>query len=181
MVRTLIKGVIAIALIAIIALVINKVTFTTAKTNSNKSNITSTSKILPLFEFYTLDDVPFSKYNVEKNTSLIIVYFDPDCSLCEKSGEVFGKFNKLHKSSQVIFVSHNTNQKIRAYQKRFNLDTLANVKFLKCKKDDFYTLFKTYSTPSYFIYNTKQQLVKIIDDDVPVKTILRYIKAAQVD
>lgn len=142
------------------------------KTNSDK---------LPLFEFFTLNAVPYSKYNLKKNKSLIIVYFDPDCSLCEKSGEVFSTFKKLHANSQVLFVSHNSKEKIEAYRAKYNLEDIPNIKFLQCNAENFYKFFNESSTPTYLIYNTKQELIKVINDDIPVKTILRYIKAAEID
>ncbi len=180
--RTVVKVIIVLSLIGILIIVFNKAKQTSEKVSENELSTVEISNIkLPLFEFYTLDSIPFSKYDLEKNESLILVYFDPDCSLCKKSGKLFNTFKKFHKASQVIFVSHNSKEKIIAYQKQFKLDSISNVKFLRCSKGDFFTLFKQTITPSYFIYNTKQELIKIINDDVPVKTILRYIKAAQID
>jgi len=146
---------------------------------------TTISKIktdkIPLFEFTSLNSTPFSKYNLTKNKATIIVYFDPDCSLCEKSGKIFSMFKKIHTNSNVLFVSPNTKEKIQTYQERFNLKSISNIQFLQCNEDDFYNLFKESNTPTYLIYNTQQELIKVINDDVPVETILRYIKAAQIE
>ena len=172
---------IGIGLVMIIFIVVNKA-INIEEAVKEKTTITkSNSDNLPLFEFFTLDAVPYSKYSLEKDKSVVLVYFDPDCSLCGKSGEVFSTFKKVHKNSEVLFVSHNTKEKIEAYRELYNLDAIANIKFLQCNADDFYKLFNESITPTYFIYNNKQELVKIINDDVPVKTILRYIKAAQTD
>jgi peroxiredoxin len=179
--RKIIISVIVIGLFSIIFVVVNKA-IKIEQAVTEKTDITKTgSDKLPLFEFFTLNAVPYSKYNLEKNQSLIIVYYDPDCSLCEKSGEIFSTFKKLHASSQVLFVSHNTKEKIEAYREQFNLEEIPNIKFLQSNADEFYKLFNESSTPTYLIYNTKQELIKIINDDIPVKSILRYIKAAQID
>jgi len=179
--RKIVISVIVIGLVAIVFIVINKAV-TIKESVKDKTEITKTkSDKLPLFEFFTLDAVPYSKYNLEKDKSLIIVYYDPDCSLCEKSGEVFSTFKKVHSSSQILFVSNNTKEKIEAYREQFNLEEIPNIKFLQCSADDFYKLFNESSTPTYLIYNTKQELIKVINDDIPVKTILRYIKVAQID
>jgi peroxiredoxin len=139
------------------------------------------SKKMPLFEFTTLKGDLFSKYNLIKNKATIIVYFDPDCSLCEKSGTLFSKFESLHKDSNVLFVSPSTTERIKEYQKQFNLENILNISFLQCNDNDFYNTFKESSTPTYLIYNKNQKLLKIINEDVPVKIILRYIKAAQIE
>jgi peroxiredoxin len=179
--RKIIISVIVIGLFSIIFIVVNKA-INIEQAVTEKTDITKTSSDkLPLFEFFTLNAVPYSKYNLEKNQSLIIVYYDPDCRLCEKSGEVFSTFKKLHANSQVLFVSYNTKEKIKAYRDQHNLEDISNIKFLQCNEDEFFNLFNESSTPTYFIYNTKQELIKIINDDVPVKTILRYLKAAQID
>tara|TARA_R110001583_G_C5666833_1_gene410283 strand:- start:4672 stop:5220 length:549 start_codon:yes stop_codon:yes gene_type:complete len=140
-----------------------------------------TSKNMPLFEFTTLEGAIFSKYNLTENKATIIVYFDPDCSLCQKSGTVFSKFKTLHKNSNVLFVSPSSIKRIKKYQEQFNLETISNITFLQCKEDAFYNTFKELSTPTYLIYNKNQKIIKIINDDVPVKIILRYIKAAQIE
>jgi peroxiredoxin len=113
--RKIIISVIVIGLFSIIFVVVNKA-IKIEQAVTEKTDITKTgSDKLPLFEFFTLNAVPYSKYNLEKNQSLIIVYYDPDCSLCEKSGEIFSTFKKLHASSQVLFVSHNSKEKIEDY------------------------------------------------------------------
>ena len=137
-----------------------------------------TSKNMPLFEFTTLVGANFSKYNLIKNKATIIIYFAPDCSLCKKSRTIFSKFKALHKDSNVLFVSPSSSEKINEYQKQFNLE---NIMFLQCKANDFYNFFKESSTPTYLIYNKSQKIIKVINDDVPVKTILRYTKASQIE
>jgi protein-disulfide isomerase len=179
--RRFIIGVIGIGLLSVIFIVVTKAVNTSELVQEKITVVESNSNRIPLFEFSTLDSLTYSKYDLNDNKSLILVYFDPDCGLCEKSGQVFNTFKKVHEASQVVFVSHNTKGKIIGYQERFNLDTVTNIQFLQCNADDFYTLFKETNTPTYFIYNTKQELVKIINDDVPVETILRYIKAAQIE
>jgi peroxiredoxin len=179
--RKIIISSIVIGLVAIVFIVINKAVTIEEATKDKTETTKLNSDKLPLFEFFTLDAIPYSKYNLEKNQSLIIVYYDPDCSLCAKSGEVFSTFKKLHASSQVLFVSHNTKEKIEAYRAQFNLEEIPNIKFLQSNADEFYKLFNESSTPTYLIYNTKQELIKIINDDIPVKSILRYIRAAQID
>ena len=104
--RKIIISIIVIGLLTIVFIVVNKA-LDIGKAVKEKTPITkSNSNELPLFELLTLDNVPYSKYNLKKNQSLIIVYFDPDCDLCEKSGQVFNTFKKAHESSQVLFVSH---------------------------------------------------------------------------
>ncbi|MGZ0016472.1 TlpA family protein disulfide reductase [Yeosuana sp. AK3] len=179
--RKVIIGIIVIGLSTILFIVINKAVNTLGVVKEKKTITKSTSDKIPLFEFLTLDAVAYSKYDLKKNQSVIIVYFDPDCGLCQKSGEFFSTFKKFHEASQILFVSHNMIEKISDYQKHFKLYDVPNIKFLQCNEDNFYSLFKESSTPTYFIYNTKHELIKVINDDVPVKTILRYIKAAQID
>jgi peroxiredoxin len=173
---------IILTLITVLFFVIKKgVDIKTAHLDKTEHLKEETSKNIPLFEFTTLEGGIFSKYNLIKNKATIIVYFDPDCSLCEKSGTLFSKFESLHKNANVLFVSPSSIEKIKNYQEQFNLKNITNITFLQCKEDDFYTVFKESGTPTYLIYSKNQKLVKIINDDVPVKIILRYMKAAQIE
>jgi len=142
---------------------------------------TKTTKRMPLFEFKMLDGTVFSKYDLPKDKATVIVYFDPDCRLCEKSGILFSTFKTMYEKSTVLFVSVNTTERIKVYRKKYGLENKSNILFLQSSEDDFYNLFKESNIPTYLIYNRSQYLVKIINDDVPVKIILRYIKAAQLE
>jgi peroxiredoxin len=180
--RKIIIIAIILGLLTILFFVIKKgVDIKTAHKDKTEHLKEETSKNMPLFEFTTLEGGIFSKYNLIKNKATIIVYFDPDCSLCEKSGTLFNKFKTLHKNSNVLFVSSNSIERIKEYQKQFELENIPNITFLESKGDEFYNFFKESNTPTYLIYNKSQKLVKIINDDVPVKIILRYIKAAQIE
>jgi len=141
----------------------------------------NTAKRMPLFEFKKMDGSIFSKYDLPKDKATVIVYFDPDCELCKKSGMLFSTFKTLHEKSTVLFVSSSTTERIKIYQKKYGLENKSNILFLQSSEDDFYNLFKESSTPTYLIYNRSQYLVKIINDDVPIKIILRYIKASQLE
>ncbi len=155
-----------------------KVKYSTKTEKKNGGNI---SKKMPLFEFTTLKGKVFSKYNLAENKATIIVYFDPECNLCKKSGIVFSKFEKIHKNSNVLFVTSSSINKIKKYREDYNLKNVKNISFLQCKEEVFYDTFKELKTPTYLIYNIDKKLIKIINDDVPIKIILRYIKAAQVN
>lgn len=177
--RKLVVSLIVLCLLGLITLVILKAKETSKLVDNIE--VVSNIKKLPLFEFNTLDSISFTKFNLIKGKSLVIVYFDPDCDLCEKSGKFFYAFQEFHKDSDVLFISSNTPKKILNFQKRHNLESIPNITFLRSNQDDFFKLFNTITTPTYFIYNTKQILVKEINDNVPVETILRYIKASQIE
>ncbi|WP_298951976.1 hypothetical protein [uncultured Nonlabens sp.] len=146
-----------------------------------ESDITSLNNQIPLFEFLQQDGTPFSKYDLDKQRNLILVYFDPDCGLCEKSGAFFKTFAKLHASSQVIFTSPASWDNMIDYKERHELDKVSNVSFLQCDSDQFFTLFKEAGTPTYFIYDKKQELVKTINDQLPAPLLIKYIKGAQME
>ncbi|MCV6628673.1 MAG: hypothetical protein OIF50_02315 [Flavobacteriaceae bacterium] len=176
-----IKLIITLLLTSIVYIVVQKAKATSQYLYEKKLKSITTHQSIPPFEFSTIDNTSFSKDDLVKDKNLVIIYFDPDCSLCEKSGKIFQSFKGIHKPSQVIFVSHSSIEKILDFQIKFQLDKISNILFLKCNQGDFQTLFNQSNTPTYLIYNKKQELVKAIIDDVSVKTILRYIKAGQID
>ncbi len=176
------KGAFLIIIVSIISLIsIVLYQFNNLKLDNNKDTVVKNFKSnIPLFEFTTLYGNTFSKYNLDKNRSTIIIYFDPNCGLCEKSAKIFYKFQKVHKESQVLFVSSSNVLQIENFIKKFQLSKISNIKFYTIEFDTFYKLFNEANTPTYIIYNTKGKHIKTINEEVPVKILLRYIKAAQV-
>ena len=71
--------------------------------------------------------------------------------------------------------------KIRAFGKDYKLDKISNIKLLQCDVNEFYSLFNELSTPAYFIYNKSGKKIKLINEQVPGKILIRYIKASQLD
>jgi peroxiredoxin len=175
------KGAFLIIIISIISLVsVVLYQFNSLKLDNNKNTIVKNSESnIPLFEFTTLKGDIFSKYDLDKNRSTIIIYFDPDCGLCKKSAKIFYRFQKAHKDSQVLFVSSSTTLQIESFIKKFKLNEVININFYTVEFDTFYKLFNETNTPTYIIYNTKGEHIKTINEEVPVKILLRYIKAAQ--
>jgi len=172
--------IIIISIISLVSVVIYQ--FNNLKLDNNKDTVVKNSKSsIPLFEFTTLQGDIFSKYDLDKNRSTIIIYFDPDCGLCQETAKIFYKFQKIHKDSQVLFVSSGDNLDIENYIKKFKLNEVSNINFYTIEFDDFYKLFNETNTPTYIIYNTKGKLIKTINEQVPVKILFRYIKAAQVN
>ncbi|HIP33212.1 MAG TPA: hypothetical protein EYG89_00415 [Bacteroidia bacterium] len=144
-----------------------------------KTETNTTKTHLPLFEFTTLENTIFSKYDLDKNKATIIVYFDPDCGKCKIPANFFYTFKKAHKTIQVLFVSSNTIKKTKDYALEYKLDEVENVNFYIADFDYFYNTFKETNTPTYFIYNIKSKHLVTINDEVPAKILLRYIKVAQ--
>ncbi len=141
-----------------------------------KTELKLKTEQIPFFNFNTLEGELFSINNLQKGKPLIIIYFSPECGLCAKSGKLFYKFRKLYKNCQVLFVSSDSNKKIISYIKKYNLNKISNITFLTTSERRFFETFKESSTPSYFFYNSKGKHIKTINDNVPAKIILRYIK-----
>jgi len=175
------KGALLIIIIGITLLVsIVLYQFTNLKLNKTTVVASNTAKLnIPLFEFTALNGSTFSKYNLDKNKATIIIYFDPECGLCERPAKICYKFQKIYKDTQVLFVSSNTVKKIQGYIKKFHLENIPNINFYTVDFNTFYKLFNGVDTPTYFIYNTKGKHIKTINDEVPLETLFRYTIAAQ--
>lgn len=168
-------------LIGTIGIIVNKANELIRKESLETGWKHTNEKTIPAFGFTALDRSVFSNEDLDSEKGTIIIRFDPDCELCEKTGKVFSKFKKVHEKSNILFVSSNTLEKIGEYSKRFNLDSIENITFLRAEDEVFLKQFGELGTPTYFIYSPKGELIKIIDDDIPVKILLRYVKASQID
>lgn len=77
-----------------------------------------------------------------------------------------------------MFVSSEERAKIDAFASKHHLKEQASVKILQSGEGEFYKLFNTSALPSILIYDKQRQLVVKIDDLVPIKTVIKYLRAA---
>jgi len=127
--RKIAISIISVLMISILYTVFQKSRVAIEKVKPQKKIVEIESNKIPLFEFKNWDGSTFSKNNLSKEKSIIIVYFDPQCGLCEKSGQLFNRFYKIHNDSEVLFVTSNTHEITLNYVERFGLDTIANIRF----------------------------------------------------
>ena len=92
---------------------------------SNRKAFAEHPKVLPEYNFLTIDKNPF-EIDTVMTSSLIIVFYSPDCTFCEHEGADLSRNSKDFTDSKILFVTIECTDSARAYSKRFGIDTITN-------------------------------------------------------
>ncbi|WP_259067202.1 peroxiredoxin family protein [Mucilaginibacter sp. X4EP1] len=132
-------------------------------------------KRLPAFTFYNLDSTRFSNINLGIGVNTCIIYFDPDCDFCESEISSIIANITAFKNTQLLLISFNSPEKIRAAEQKFKLNQFKNIRLLWDKDVQFDSLFGKSIIPSTFIYNKDQLLLKEYHGLVSIKAITQWL------
>ena len=70
---------------------------------SNRKAFAEHPKVLPEYNFLTIDKNPF-EIDTVMTSSLIIVFYSPDCTFCEHEGADLSRNSKDFTDSKILFV-----------------------------------------------------------------------------
>lgn len=132
-------------------------------------------QVLPDFEFFTLDSVPYRKSDILSGHSILIIYFNPDCDQCDyEAKEIKANINKFY-NTQILMISNSISDNIRIFADKFNLTEEPSVRFLMDTKGLYYQIFDARNTPNIFIYNKDHQLLKHYEGQTKIEAILKHL------
>ncbi len=130
---------------------------------------------LPPFQFYTLDDKPFTDKDRDPNKALIIFYFDPYCEHCQQQTEWITQKPEVFKNTQLLFVSTETKAAIQQFYEKYLKGKGLDVVMLKDKEYMFDNYFGYTVAPRIFIYDKKGHYVKDFTREVDAEVLRRYL------
>ena len=128
--------------------------------------------IVPSFKLINIADSSyFTKDNLKKKKSTVIIIFSPTCENCvEETKELKQKIG-LFKKAQIVMVSPLDFSYLRTF---YNDNNIAQYPAITMGRDPGYflgTFYKVRSLPSIFVYNKKGNLVKSFIGSTPVEEI----------
>jgi thioredoxin-related protein len=128
--------------------------------------------IVPSFKLTNIADSSyFTKDNLKKKKSTVIIIFSPTCENCiDETKELKAKIG-LFKKAQIIMVSPLEFNYLRKF---YDENNIADYPTITMGRDPSYflgTFYKVRSLPSIFIYNKKGNLVKSFVGSTAVEEI----------
>ena len=141
-----------------------------------KNAIAEQLQTIPEFEFFTLEQQPFTKAELQPNLNTIFIYFKSDCDFCQYEAQnISDNFNSF-KNEQIIFVSTEPITSIQQFSEKHKLNNRQNITFLYDNSSLFYSEFDATSIPYILIYDKNQELIKKHKGQLNVKGILRALQ-----
>jgi thiol-disulfide isomerase/thioredoxin len=165
--RLVARVVVFVLFSAVIILIVLKI--------SNRKAFAQHPKVLPEYNFLTIDENPFEMDTV-MTSSLIIVFYSPDCTFCEHEGAELSRNSKDFIDSKILFVTIECTDSARAYSKRFGIDAIKNFYSLVDTSYQAFLSFGIKAIPTTLIYDRNRRLVKVFEGEVNAKKILKTIR-----
>lgn len=169
--KKIIKLTILIFVLSLIGFLSYKV-FT--KTQEKKA-IANSIKTIPEFSFTTLGNSVFSRNNLNSNLQTIFIYLNSECEFCQHEAHSISESTDEFNDIQLVFISTEPIEKIKAFSEKHNLNNKENIIFLNDKSNNFSTLFSATSIPFILIYDKEQNLIKAHKGQLNAKEMLRII------
>lgn len=133
---------------------------------------------LPEFSFTTLKDRVFTNKGLSNDKSLVVIYFNSGCEYCDEKAKQVAYYSKEFKNSIVLFISSEDKSAITKFTQKHKLAEYDNYIMLQSQNNGFYKAFGTDFIPAVLVFSSKGKLLVKIDDVVPIKTVIKYVRAA---
>ena len=136
------------------------------------------AQTIPPFRMQLTNGKIFSVQNVSKKTSLIIIYFAPDCEHCQVL--IHGLLKRINefKKAQIILVSFEPLNMVLNFEKEYHLTAYPNI---KCGTEipTFYfkNLFNIAKTPFTALYNKNGKLIISYKNETPLDDLIKHLNA----
>ncbi|AOR27661.1 redoxin [Formosa sp. Hel1_33_131] len=141
-----------------------------------KKAIAEQLQTIPEFEFFTLEQQPFTKADLKPNLNAIFIYFNSDCDFCHYEAQNISDNLDSFKNVQFVFVSTESIEVIQNFSKQYNFYNQQNITFLYDNNSLFSSQFDATSIPYVLIYDKNQELIKKHKGQLNVKGVLRALQ-----
>ncbi|EHQ28281.1 TlpA family protein disulfide reductase [Mucilaginibacter paludis] len=146
---------------------------------------TDTIKTIPAYRLLNQDSVYVTQANLKKGKPVMIIYFSPDCTHCQRlTYEFKDEFKKEVKNHtkelshvQIVMATWTQLKAIQIFYRDFGLNQYPNITI--GTEGSTYTLQRFYqvrTTPYIAIYSKTGQLVKAFDKEPKLNDILTVLK-----
>lgn len=134
---------------------------------------------VPDFDFYKLDNQPFTKKDLAASKMLLFIFFDVTCDHCHRAIQQFNNRHTELKNTAVYLISLDTKPAITNFlnTNAKNLTTMKNVTILQDLKNEFITRFQPRKYPSVFLFSAQKKLIMYDDEEKNVPKFLQEIKS----
>jgi len=145
--------------------------------NGINREISISKEMIPDFEFTSTNGGLIKKADLDTNKYTLISFFNSDCDYCISENKVFTDSIRFYEQCRLLLVSWEDSAKVGAFYQQYNLKAYyPNIRVAYVSENHAKELFRIYATPTLYIYNPKQQLLKYKPGPVAFHEIIEYLK-----
>jgi len=169
----------ALFILIFIAL-ISAVVFQSVKLKNlpTKAKIEIDNSEMPFFELETTNGLIFTKYDFPSNKPVVFMYMDPSCKDCETFINKIKKYYTEFENVQLYMITEADVTQMATFWESNNLAMYSNIQALLDKNEIMFRKFQLFSTPSFVIYNSELERVKVLDENFNFSILIKYVREA---
>lgn len=142
---------------------------------NHKNEVAQNIKTVPVFSYENIKGGIFTNKDLKEIPTLFI-YFNSECEYCNEETQMIKKNGEKLKDFQLVFISFEKSDLIKAFATKYQLTTYDNVHFLSDTKASFATTFDVQSLPCLVLYDKNQHLIEKIKGQTKVETIVKKLQ-----
>ncbi len=121
------------------------------------------------------DSSRFTREDLAKKKSTIIIIFSPDCDHCQQETKAITANIGLFKKAQIIMTSPLEHRLLKPFYEEYKIADYPSIIMGRDAHDFFGTFYNVKSYPSIFVYDKKGRFVKAFDGNSPVEKIAEVL------
>jgi hypothetical protein len=168
------KKLILYSLIALILTVLTLLASGIVKKMDRKALIEKKISSFPAFTYLTLTGSSFNSRNLTEGP-VMIVRFNPDCEHCEYEISEIAKSSIPSSGIKILLISDAERDRVVSFLDPFDLPGDKNIIPLLDTAGTFGEVFGTDFIPSIYIYGRDLSLIKSLQGEYKIETILNYL------
>jgi len=118
----------------------------------------------------------FTKYDLEKKSSVMLMIFNPECDHCKHETEEIISHIEDFKGVQIVMATFMPFDSMMNFQKKYNLDKYENI----VVGQDFNWLlpsyFKISTLPFLAFYDRKKEIISVFEGSLPIERVIAIFK-----
>ncbi len=127
---------------------------------------------IPQFTIYrAADSSAFTREDLQKRKSTILIIFSPDCEHCQhETQELLANIDRF-KKAQIIMITYQPYQEMVQFYKDYKIANFSQITMGRDTKFFFPIFFRVQNLPSIFVYNKKGEFKKAFEGSVKIDKI----------
>lgn len=135
------------------------------------------AQIIPQFEFFRMDNKPFTNKDLSKGKIIFFMFVDPDCDHCQNAMKSIGEKFPVFKKTNMYIISISNPAKMNQFMTTYGSKVKGqkNVTLLQDKLQQFIVKFNPVRYPSMLLYSQKSQLLDYEDNPEAIFRLVNTI------
>jgi thioredoxin-related protein len=153
--------------------------FSQTSTQKNNAPTYISNPVIPEFTVYKApDSISFTKENLHKKKSTLIMVFSPECGHCQHVTTLLLNDINHFKNTQILMTTWLPYNEMISFYNTYKIADYPQITMAWDKKDFFLPYYHVQSFPMLIAYDKKGKLINTFDGNVKMETIWKAIDDA---